>query len=74
MSFKPRHPDYFLKARIGKDRSGVLGSAWINKSGTISIRLAPGAVLDWHLSTQGTIILAPFEKPDFDTDEEEVVD
>jgi hypothetical protein len=71
MAFQPRKPDYTIKVKLrekpehGADRSGRVGVGYIGEAGAISISLDPGVVLDWRLSQEATIILAPREeKPD----------
>jgi len=51
MPFKPRKPDYRIKARTkdedGHYQTGEVGIAWRNETGNLSIRLNPGVVLRW---------------------------
>jgi hypothetical protein len=64
-----RKPDYkvSVKERNGS-RKGVIGAAWLNENGSISIQLNPGTLLDYQTSLNCHIKLFPYEHEDTDTD------
>ena len=56
MSTWARKPDYRIKARTKDGRiDGVVGSAWVNESGNISIVLNPFVVLNSDTELQITM-------------------
>lgn len=58
-SFVPRKPDYNLKYRDIKnpENEGLIGKAWINKDGHISLHLNPLVVLKESDKFQLTLFL-----------------
>lgn len=59
-----RKPDFTLRAKIrySNRRSGELGAGWMNKDGSITIRINPGSVIDFDLNEKATIMLFPVKK------------
>jgi hypothetical protein len=56
-NFKPRKPDLILKVRLrdgSEGTSAVVGVAWLNPEGHVSITLNPGVTLSWNDGLQIT--------------------
>lgn len=62
--FEKRAPDYRLAATHKKTKTrSILGTAWINEEGFISIHLGPCVVIDSNFSHEFHLSLLPKSKP-----------
>ena len=68
MAFKPTKPTHRIKVQDKQtNASGVIGSAWLNASGSMSITLNPGVVLSWQDDVRITAF--PVDSKKLTTDE-----
>jgi len=66
-----RKPDYILRVKLLEEKrsGGRMGVAWVNKGGSLSIKLDTGVVLDWRMSQENVLItLFPTENDKADDD------